>query len=176
MPVVCVEPAVSGPNSVVTTAGNDSLVFPHVDSCMSVTFMIAPDVVIGGHAGMFDHNPPYGHQPAANLAAIIAGMQALVAGRPIRRVVFVGNDDGTWGVAGQIAALRAAAGNPNLPCPLINSAQHGGGVDVVFNNGTLRLRVQGYQFEAARGNLGVPAVRPALLDVPYHAIRDATLP
>lgn len=182
MPVVVVEPAVNVAHSVGSTAGNDSLVFPHVDSCMTVTFMVAPDVLIGGHAGMFDHNPPYAMQPAPNLQAIIGAVQGLVAGRTITRVVFVGNDvggnlGGDWNLAAQIAALRVATGNPNLPCPIINSLTYGGGggVDVVFNNGTMKLRVQGYQFEPGRGDLGVPAVRPALLEVPYHAIRSGNL-
>ena len=180
MPVVCVEPAVNAAHSVVTTNGNDSLVFPHVDSCMSVTFMVAPDVLIGGHAGMFDHNPPYGPQAGANLLAIVTTMMGLVAGRAIQRVVFCGNNMGggpgtNWALPARIAALRLATGNPALPCKLVNSANTGGGVDVVFNNGTMRMRVQAYQFEAGRGDLGVPAQRAAIYDVPYHAIVDTAL-
>ncbi|MGH7117555.1 MAG: hypothetical protein ACREFP_00925 [Acetobacteraceae bacterium] len=180
MPVVCVEPAVNALHSVVQTAGNDSLVFPHVDSCMTVTLFVPPDTLIGGHAGAYDHLPPHAAQPAVNLQAIVAAMQALVpGGRPITRVVFVGSDTGggpatNWNVPARIAALRLATGNLNLPCPIVDTL-FAGAVDVVFNNATMKLRVQGYQYEPGRGDLGVPAVRPALLEVPYHAIRDKQL-
>lgn len=183
MPQVCVEPAVDFGSSVRVVADNDVLVFPHVDSCMSATFMVSPGTLIGGHAGMMSHEAPYAMQAATNLRAILQRMLALVHGKPVTRVVFVGNaantadPDENWDLPAQTAFLRARTGNGTLPCPLINSGAIGGGVDVFFDNGTLRLKVQRYQSDRTRGFLDPPPLRPnPLLDVPYHAIRDRTLP
>jgi len=61
--------------------------------------------------------------------------------------------------------------NPHLPCPLINSWETAKGIDVFFDNSELRMKVQLYEFERIRGELGVPARRSPRLNVPYHAIR-----
>ena len=85
--------------------------------------------------------------------------------------------DENWDLPGQTAFLRTRTGNGTLPCPLINSGGIGGGVDVFFDNGTLRLTVQRYQSDRTRGFTEAPPLRAnPLLDVPYHAIRDRTLP
>ena len=52
--IVCVEPGVDHERSVVEVNGSDTLVFPHVDSCMSVTMFVPSSTLIGGHAGMMD--------------------------------------------------------------------------------------------------------------------------
>jgi hypothetical protein len=52
--IVCVEPGVDHERSVVEVSGSDTLVFPHVDSCMSVTLFVPSSTLIGGHAGMMD--------------------------------------------------------------------------------------------------------------------------
>lgn len=183
MPVVCVEPAVDVDASVRVVADNAVLVFPHVDSCMSVTLMVSPGTLIGGHAGMMNHEQPWNMQAATNLRAILERMLAHVHGKTITRAVFVGNaantadPDENWDLPAQMAFVRTTARNDTMPCPLINSGGIGGGVDVFFDNGTLRLKVQRFQSDRTRGFLDAPPLRAnPLLDVPYHAIRDRLLP
>lgn len=183
MPQVCVEPAVDFDGSVRVVSDNDVLVFPHVDSCMSVTFMVSPGTLIGGHAGMMNHEAPWNMQAATNLRAILQRMLGQTHGKTVVRAIFIGNaantadPDENWDIPGQMAFLRARTGNGTLPCPLINSGAIGGGVDVFFDNGRLRLTVQRYQSDRTRGFTEAPPLRAnPLLDVPYHAIRDRTLP
>ena len=175
--IVCVEPALSLANSVVEVANNDTLVFPHVDSCMSVTLFLPPDTLVGGHAGMMDTTTFEMNAPVL-LASMVTRMLTRAGTRKITRAVFAGNANPNaaggenWRVGTQIARLRQVTGNPNLPCPLINSWDSARGIDVFFENGPTRLKVQLYQFEANRADLGVPTRRASVLDVPYHAIRD----
>lgn len=176
--IVCVEPAIDFNASVRRVSANDSLVFPHVDSCMSVTLMVSPDVLIGGHAGMMDHQT-YEMQADVNLSDMLTRMINFTAGRRVVRAIFVGNDDTAapdgenWGLNQAFAQVRNALNNQSLPCVRVNTSGTGKGVDVFFDNGPMRLRVQHYQFEAGRADLGVPTRRAYALDVPYHAIRDA---
>jgi len=177
---VCVEPAISFDQSVTTVRGNDSLVFPHVDSCMSVTLLISPDILIGGHAGMMSHIT-YDMSAAANLTAIIERILKEVGGRTITRAVFVGNnqvDAGpgeNWELVTQVDLIRKAAKNQQLACPLINTCATPKGVDVFFDNGPARLRVQKYVFDKARADTAPPKRQTYAYDVPYHAIRDCAV-
>ncbi len=182
---LCLEPAWAKQPSdiVVEVSGNDSLVFPHVDSCMSVTLFISSSTLIGGHAAMMSHLPPFGQDPTKLLDKMIGLMLAEVKGRAITRAVFVGNakpqarNDENWRVADQIARLRLQTKNANLPCPLVNSWNVAGGVDVFFDLGQLRLKVQKWVKTAKRGFYDPVALRgnDLLLNVPFHAIRDKEL-
>ena len=104
-------------------------------------------------------------------------MLRLVGTRKIVRGVFAGNANPNaaggedWQVVTQIAKLRRMADNPHLPCSLINSWETPKGIDVFFDNAELRMKVQLYEFERNRGEVGVPARRAPVLNVPYHAIR-----
>ena len=174
--IVCVEPGVDHERSVVEVNGSDTLVFPHVDSCMSVTLFVPSSTLIGGHAGMMD-TTTFEMNASGLLDAMLQRMLRLVGTRKIVRAVFAGNADPNaaggenWQVVTQIAKLRRMADNPHLPCPLVNSWETAKGIDVFFDNSELRMKVQLYEFERNRGELGVPARRAPVLNVPYHAIR-----
>jgi hypothetical protein len=176
--IVCVEPGVSEAHCVVEVNGNDTLVFPHVDSCMSVTLFVPSSTLIGGHAGMMD-TATFEMNASGLLDAMIQRMLRLVGTRKIVRAVFAGNANPNagggedWQVVTQIAKLRRLVGNPHLPCPLINSWETPKGVDVFFDNAELRMKVQLYEFDRNRGELGAPTRRAPALNVPYHAIRNA---
>jgi hypothetical protein len=176
--IVCVEPGVSQERCVVEVNGGDTLVFPHVDSCMSVTLFVPSSTLIGGHAGMMD-TTTYEMNASGLLTAMIQRMLRLVGKRKIVRAVFVGNANPNaaggedWQIVNQIGQLRQTVGDPHLPCPLVNSWETPKGIDVFFNNAELRLKVQLYEFERSRGELDVPTLRAPVLNVPYHAIRNA---
>src|ERR1700722_18561422 len=88
--IVCVEPGVDHERSVVEVSGNDTLVFPHVDSCMSVTLFVPSSTLIGGHAGMMD-TTTYEMNASGLLDAMIQRMLRLVGTRKIVRAAFAGN-------------------------------------------------------------------------------------
>jgi hypothetical protein len=169
---------VSQERCVVEVSGRDTLVFPHVDSCMSVTLFVPSSTLIGGHAGMMDTST-YEMNASGLLAAMIQRMLRLVGKRKIVRAVFVGNANPNaaggedWQIVNHIGLLRQTTGDPHLPCPLINSWQAPKGIDAFFDNSELRLKVQSYEFERSREELDVPTLRAPALNVPYHAIRNA---
>ena len=172
--IVCVEPGVD--HARVEVNGSDTLVFPHVDSCMSVTLFVPSSTLIGGHAGMMD-TTTYEMNASGLLDAMIQRMLRLVGTRKIVRAVFAGNANPNagggedWQVVTQIAKLRRIADNPHLPCPTGQFMGDGEGHRRLLDNSELRTKVQLYEFERNRGELGVPARRAPILNVPYHAIR-----
>lgn len=147
---------------------------------MSITVMLATNVLIGGHAGMMDTRT-YEMRAPGLLSEMMDRMLTMAGTRAITRVVFAGNNDPlatggeNWELPVQITRLRKVTRNPSLPCPIINSSSVSNGIDVFFDNGDAKMRIQKYEFERSRGDLEAPTHRTPMLDMAYHTIRDTTL-
>ncbi|WP_086933584.1 hypothetical protein [Agarilytica rhodophyticola] len=97
MTTKCVEPgeAVNGPHQyVVAVPPNDELLFPHVDSCIAIAFIMNDASYIGGHVGMQMPNSP-NLAPRANALNICTQMQVLAQHGTIDRVILAG-DGNVW--------------------------------------------------------------------------------
>ena len=132
----CVEPAVAaeGPYEyLVEVEADDELLFPHVDSCLAIAFILEDGRVLGGHVGMMlpgaDSLDPYG-----NAMSICEQMLGKRKGAQVRRVILVG--DGNWerdfieqrDVVGAIIGATSC-----LNSLFIDTGAFGGGVDVSLN-------------------------------------------
>lgn len=97
MTTKCVEPgeAATGPHQYVVMAPqNDELLFPHVDSCIAIAFIMNNGRYIGGHVGMQMPNDQ-NLQPRRNAMMICTQMMQLAQNGTIDKVILVG-DRGIW--------------------------------------------------------------------------------
>jgi len=136
MTTKCVEPAeaLGGPhNYLVQVPANDELLFPHVDSCIAIAFVLNDGRMIGGHVGMMmpaaDNLDPHG-----NAMQICNQMLGLVGIALISQVLMVG--DANWenefvGNRNVVQDIINLVGCPNTL--FIDTGAYGGGVDVSLN-------------------------------------------
>lgn len=134
--IACVEPAAATPgiNSyLVLVAATDELLFPHVDSCIAIAFVMMDGRMVGGHVGM-QMPTAIDLDPYGNALKICEEMIALIGVGPIARVILVG--DGNWekdyledrNVVEAIINLTACENTL-----FIDTGAYGGGVDFSLN-------------------------------------------
>jgi hypothetical protein len=72
---------------VVNVGPYDTLFYPNVDSCLSITYVMEGNYLVGGHAGWGANMKPH-----SNAFRVKAKMDQLVttAGREVRMVIFAG--------------------------------------------------------------------------------------
>lgn len=133
----CVEPGLSvetGQPYVVRVNATDELLFPHVDSCLSIAIVLQNGQMLGGHVGMqmpnADDLDPYG-----NALAITDQLMKMAGSDPIARVILVG-DGGTWendfiGNRNVVQAVLQRIGAQHSL--FVDTGAYGGGVDVSLN-------------------------------------------
>ena len=136
MTVKCVEPAAASPGGdryLVSVAADDELLFPHVDSCIAIAFLLGDGRMIGGHVGMMmpgatDLNPH------GNALQICNEMIAKVGASQVKKVIMVG--DANWEndfITGKNVVkdiVKTAGCGDSL---FIDTGAYGGGVDVSLN-------------------------------------------
>ncbi len=136
MTVRCVEPAEAAPGGnrfLVNVPANDQLLFPHVDSCIAIAFVLGDGRMIGGHVGMMmpgaNNLDPHG-----NAMQICNQMLALVGPTNVQKLIMVG--DANWEndpITGQDVVndiIQVVNCNHTL---FIDTGAFGGGVDVSLN-------------------------------------------
>ena len=181
---VCVEPAVSHDLSVVTATGNDTLVYPHVDSCMSVTAFVSPGTLVGGHAGVFSMSE-MDLNASKSLSDIIDRVLAAVGTGKITKVLFVGSetlptDPGysaqtDWKLPTQIAKFEAHQRDPKISYVRLKSNERASGVDVFVDLARLRLAIQDFVPDRSRIDTAAPTRRTPIYDKPFHAVKTGRL-
>lgn len=169
--VVCTEPSFDseGGKSIVTAKDNDVLIYPHVDTCMTITLFLANGTVMGGHASMFDMElmEQLGAIDAtAALNKFCTGMKSALDGAKINKIVFVGGSMQKKFSPDSHYSMRAAQAvfgqNSDQSTPgfaFVNTINSSSGIDVFFNLGTNRLSVQKYDKTIPRGKLDAPVLR-----------------
>jgi hypothetical protein len=135
MTVRCVEPglAVNGAQYLVTCPANDELLFPHVDSCLAIAFLLVDGRIVGGHVGMQLPTSP-DLDPYGNANAIANQMIGAAQGVGITQVILAG--DGNWendfiGGRDCVASVIGISGCAHTL--FVDTGAYGGGVDVSFN-------------------------------------------
>lgn len=95
----CVEPAnvADGDGYVVVADSSESVLFPHVDSCLAIAFMLADNRIVGGHVGM-QWGGSDDIKPADNSLRIVDEMLTCVGRSKISYVVFLGDPNWKNGV------------------------------------------------------------------------------
>jgi hypothetical protein len=141
----CYEPGLHGPlQSIHVAAATDRLIFPHVDSCLAIAFLLANGQMVGGHV-------PLQMDAAANLDAggnadrIIVNMLRLVrfecGGAAINKLITLG--DASMPFAPQVdynlvnLANRANAAQGHLH---LDSGAIAGGVDLYIDGPNQRVQ------------------------------------
>jgi hypothetical protein len=136
MTTICVEPAeaVGGRyDYLVQVPANDELLFPHVDSCIAIAFVLADGRMIGGHVGMMMPNVP-DLNPYGNAMHICRQMLTATGNARIANVLMVG--DGNWEneFIGQRNVVHEIQNLVRCPNTLfVDTGAYGGGVDVSLN-------------------------------------------
>ena len=169
--VVCTEPSFEseGGKSIVTAQNNDVLIYPHVDTCMTITLFLGNGDVMGGHASMIDMElmEQLGAIDAtAALNKFCSGMKSAVSGTKINKVVFVGGNMKKKTEAASHYSTRQAHAvfgpNSDQSTPgfaLVNTINCNSGIDVFFNLATNKLTVQKTDPSIPRGKLDAPVLR-----------------
>lgn len=164
---VCVEPAVSGDDCVVSAGVDEILVFPHVDTCVALLFILEGGKLVGGHASRGDMGDKGAFRGAfKNLCMIMVGMGKLLDAK-VTGVVAFGQFDAhaisdkcwKWVTAEQL--IRETVDHDSIAIHRIDTSNAANGVDIFADPGTRVIEVQRYQFEAKRGPLEAPTRRPS---------------
>ncbi len=158
--VVCVEPSVSAADCRVTAKDQDILVYPHVDSCMTITVFLAGGTVVGGHVSMWDDD-------TASLDATVAisnfakKMKPLIT-TTIEKVMFVGanmrKSQGAshYSLRSALTELGAST-NKALPSFLfIDTVNTDTAFDLFVDLGSHTLTIQRWDKADKRGELEPP--------------------
>lgn len=172
---VCVESAFDEAMAVVRASGNDRIIFPHVDSCMAVIFVLLDQTLIGGHASQYD-TATKALNPSLSLDTILVRMLAS-AESTIGKVIFIGDVTSDWGGAGwQVSQKIATFQQYNRTAPQfakIDTFNCGKGVDIFVDRGDLRLRMQHFQPGSQSHSKAAPPLRSSpVYDEPLAEVRD----
>lgn len=137
---VCLEWALADENKltdIVVAAGNDRIIFPHVDSCCAIIFLMTDNTAIGGHATLQIRNQDVGYDVSAT--DMLTRMVARANGRGIAQIIYVGHPDWDEQV---VAVQNGVAAIANIPSS--NRCQFNDPIDVFADLGDGRLRVQAW--------------------------------
>jgi hypothetical protein len=135
---ICLEWAFAdeaGLTDIVTAAGNDRIVFPHVDSCVAIIFRMADGTVMGGHATMQIRNGAVGY--AVSATDMLTRMLAQANGAAIAQILYVGHPDWNHHVVLAQAGIAAIAATAASNLCLFDDP-----IDIFVDLGAARLRVQ----------------------------------
>lgn len=116
---ICLEKAFAdeaGLTDIVTAAGNDRIVFPHVDSCVAIIFRMADGTVMGGHATMQIRGDAAGYGVSAT--DMLTRIQAQASGAAIAQVLYVGHPDPGTSISpwpGRNRGYRRDSGQQHVP-------------------------------------------------------------
>lgn len=163
--IVCVEPSVSEEDSVVFCSQADTLAYPHVDSCMTVTVFLQDGSVWGAHSPIYGSHDDFGSRDMATNALVrMCQKISAVIQPPITKIVFVGFNtrkgigDGThyriskaMGVFGLSKQFQGWA--------FVNTRNSDGPIDVFFDRPSQTLSVQNCDKGEQRAFLDAPALR-----------------
>jgi hypothetical protein len=129
-----VEPALAGVHNYVDVAQvNDELVFPHVDSCLAIAFLLNNGRKVGGHVGMQMPNSP-NLDPAGNAAQITQQMLGQLGGGVVQKVVLVGDANWEQDFVTNVDVIQATINASGAAASLfLDTGNYGGGVDVSLN-------------------------------------------
>jgi len=136
MTIRCVEPglAVEGRHAyLVTVPANDELLFPHVDSCLAIAFVLADGRMIGGHVGMqmpgADNLDPLG-----NAVQICTQMLQRIGNSPVRKLILVGDANWENDFVTNQDVIQRLINQVNVADTLfVDTGAFGGGVNVSLN-------------------------------------------
>ncbi|MEO3473822.1 hypothetical protein AAFN86_18285 [Roseomonas sp. CAU 1739] len=150
--VVCLECALAFRNEmmdIVVADGNDTIVFPHVDSCVAVVFLHAGGKATGGHVSLTAASGGFGE--ALSLTEMLGRMLDWTPD-PVQQVIFIGHHD--WrGVCDTVIASQ-----PKLAAvPYANVCRFNDPLDIFVELGSQKLRVQNWQKDTARHETVAPA-------------------
>ena len=172
---VCYEPALFSDKCIVRAARGDTIVFPHVDSCMAVTVFQGVGEkfwAIGGHCPMFDEkSDPF--SPGAAADTLVRFCERMcdsekIRSYPIEKVIFVGGNKRKVVTQFEHYSIGRALGVFGL-ARLPNAANWGvgnvrnceGGVDVFVDLPKQRLSVQQYQKDPSQEAFASPTLCPS---------------
>ena len=139
----CVEPAAVGPHNYLAQADNrDELLFPHVDSCLAIAFLLNNDHAIGGHVGMM--MPGANNlNPHGNAIQICNQMQAMIGNAQVSKVILIGDANWENDPVTNINVVQAIINQVGCPDTLfVDTGAYGGGVDFSLNPRRSMLFVQ----------------------------------
>jgi len=164
---VCVEPSVSSDHCVARADVNELLVFPHVDTCVALLFILEGGKLVGGHASRGDIGDKAVFRSAfKNLGRIVVAMGEKLDAKVVGVVAFgqfdpdaVSDNCWKWIKAEQI--IRETVGHDSIAIHRIDTSNAANGVDIFADPGTRVIEVQRYQSEAKRGPLDPPTRRPS---------------
>jgi len=80
-----------GSTSVARGEASDRLIFPNVDSCLAILFIMADDAVIGAHVGQYGGQGFSVHDPDGYATAMVKDMKMLTDGKKILQVFTLGD-------------------------------------------------------------------------------------
>lgn len=163
---VCTEPSIEGGTCRIKATQQDILVFPHVDSCMTIT-VVLEDGLLGGHVSMSDEDS-FDVNPTLSITNFARKMKAMITGK-ILKVIFVGaNMQKSYAGGAAHYTLRKAleelgadtnkAGGAYLFVDTCDTEQP---FDLFFDLGSHRMTIQRWRPDSTRGALDAPPIRPA---------------
>lgn len=158
--IVCLEAALAFRNDlmdIVDAADNDSIVFPHVDSCVAVIFLLGKGRARGGHVSMtpastsMGGTAEVGYEPS--LTEMLGRMLEWGSGDKVEEVIFVGHP--TWkGYCDKLVSKQEKL----TKVPVRTICAFNDPIDVFVELGTQKLRVQAWK-KGARDDAAPPLRR-----------------
>lgn len=155
---VCLEWALAdifGTTDIVSASGNNRIVFPHVDSCMAVVFLLDGGKALGGHAslGLREGTKTTGDGLYNDsLNDMLTRMVEKAGATKITGIIYVAHP--TFGHS--IKTCQGAIERLKL-VPTNNACKFNKAVDVFMDLGMQKLRVQNSVDDDKRPMDGVPA-------------------
>jgi hypothetical protein len=162
--VVCLEAALAFRNEmmdIVDAGDNDSIVFPHVDSCVAVIFLLGHGKARGGHVSISAASGKTGY--AESLQEMLERMLDWGSGEAVEQVILVGHHD--WRKHGDTLVGQQAK---LAQVPLVNLCKFDDPLDVFVELGAQKLRIQKWE-KGVRHETAAPDRRSSWL-------YDETLP
>jgi hypothetical protein len=152
--VVCLEAALAFRNEmmdIVDAADNDSIVFPHVDSCVAVIFLLGKGKARGGHVSVTSASGTTDSE--FSLTEMLERMLDWGSGGTVEQVIFVGHP--SWkGYCDKLVAKQ----DKLAKVPVVNLCKFNDPLDVFVELGPQKLRVQKWA-KGARDDTAAPARR-----------------
>jgi hypothetical protein len=134
------------PTDLKAAASGDLLIFPHIDSCLAIIFVLKGKA-IGGHAALTSKAGAFGFEDS--LKEMLNRLETAAKGEAPQLIMFVGsigdNDDNTWPVNSVLL------GRNNNGQKLTENRNQS--TDVFYNVANAMLTIQDYQASTTGGKI-----------------------
>jgi hypothetical protein len=153
--IVCLEAALAFRNElfdIVDADDNDSIVFPHVDSCVAVIFLLSKGKARGGHVSVAAASGKVGSEES--LREMLGRMLEWGGGGAVEQVIFVGHP--AWkGFCDKLPGEQKELEK----VPIVNLCKFNDPLDVFVDLGPQKLRVQKWVKDTTRHDTKAPKRR-----------------